>query len=33
VAGWQAPRRSTPGGQAWYSDATIEPVLEKIGET
>jgi Transposase DDE domain len=27
VAGWQAPRRSTPGGQAWYSDAAIELVL------
>ncbi len=27
MAGWQAPRRTTPGGQAWYSDAAIEPVL------
>src|SRR5919199_128208 len=27
IAGWQAPRRSTPGGQAWYSDAAIEVVL------
>jgi transposase len=27
VAGWQAPRRSTPGGQAGCSDATIELVL------
>src|SRR5215213_8827878 len=27
MAGWQAPRRSTPGGQAWYSDAAIELVL------
>ena len=27
VAGWQAPRRSTPGGQAWYSGASIELVL------
>src|SRR5918912_1727544 len=27
IAGWQAPRRSTPGGQAWYSDAAIELVL------
>src|SRR3954454_2977668 len=27
VAGWQAPRRTTPGGQAWYSDAAIELVL------
>src|SRR5918994_867962 len=27
VAGWQAPRRTTPGGQAWYSDLAIEPVL------
>src|SRR5918993_1606643 len=26
IAGWQAPRRSTPGGQAWYSDAAIELV-------
>ncbi len=27
LTGWQAPRRSTPGGQAWYSDTAIEPVL------
>ena len=27
LAGWQAPRRTTPGGQAWYSDAAIELVL------
>src|SRR5215211_690908 len=27
LAGWPAPRRSTPGGQAWYSDAAIELVL------
>jgi hypothetical protein len=27
MAGWQAPRRSTPGGQAWYSDVAIELVL------
>jgi IS5 family transposase len=27
MAAWQAPRRSTPGGQAWYSDAAIELVL------
>ncbi len=27
VAGWQAPRRTTPGGQAWYSDVAIELVL------
>jgi hypothetical protein len=27
VAGWQAPRRTTPGGQAWYSDLAIELVL------
>ncbi len=27
IAGWQAPRRSTPGGQAWYSDLAIELVL------
>jgi hypothetical protein len=25
--GWQAPRRSTPGGQVQYSDAAIELVL------
>jgi Transposase DDE domain len=24
IAGWQARRRTTPGGQAWYSDAAIE---------
>jgi hypothetical protein len=27
IAEWQAPRRTTPGGQAWYSDAAIELVL------
>jgi Transposase DDE domain len=27
IAGWQAPRRTTPGGQPWYSDAAIELVL------
>lgn len=27
TAGWQAPRRIAPGGQAWYSDAAIELVL------
>src|ERR671921_757811 len=27
IAGWQAPRRSTPGGQAWYSGLAIELVL------
>jgi hypothetical protein len=27
LSGWQAPRRSTPGGQARYSDAAIELVL------
>jgi len=27
LATWQASRRTTPGGQAWYSDAAIEPVL------
>jgi hypothetical protein len=27
VAGWQAPRRATPGGQARYSDAAVELVL------
>jgi hypothetical protein len=27
LTGWQAPRRSTPGGQAWYSDAAIELML------
>src|SRR3954467_232388 len=27
IAGWQAPRRTTPGGQAWYSDAAIEAVF------
>jgi hypothetical protein len=27
VAGWQAPRRNTPGGQAIYSDLAIEMVL------
>jgi hypothetical protein len=27
MAGWQAPRRTTPGGQAWYSDVAVELVL------
>src|SRR3954452_10207174 len=27
LAWWQAPRRTTPGGQARYSDAAIELVL------
>src|SRR5215211_1139540 len=27
LTGWQPPRRTTPGGQAWYSDAAIELVL------
>lgn len=27
IAGWQAPRRSTPGGQARHSDAGVEPAL------
>jgi IS5 family transposase len=27
MAGWNAPRRTTPGGQAWYSDLAIELVL------
>src|SRR5919199_1725382 len=27
IAGWQAPPRTTPGGQARYSDAAIELVL------
>src|SRR5919199_5385016 len=27
LTGWQAPRRTTPGGQAWYSDAAVELVL------
>ena len=27
LAGWQAPRRTTPGGQARSSDAAIELVL------
>src|SRR3712207_8032238 len=27
LAGWQAPRRTTPGGQPWYSDLAIELVL------
>jgi hypothetical protein len=27
IAAWQAPRRSTPGGQARYSDAAVELVL------
>ena len=25
IAGWRAPRRTTPGGQAWDSDAAILP--------
>src|SRR5215218_9677971 len=27
IAGWQAPRRTTPGGQARYSNLAIELVL------
>lgn len=27
IAGWSAPRRTTPGGQARYSDLAIELVL------
>jgi len=27
IAGWQAPRRATPGGQARYSDLAIQLVL------
>ena len=27
LSGWQAPRRSTPGGQARDLDAVIEPML------
>src|SRR6187455_527575 len=27
IAGWQAPRRTTPGGQARYSDLAIQVVL------
>jgi hypothetical protein len=27
IAGWQAPRRTTPGGQPRYSDLAIELVL------
>ena len=27
IAGWQAPRRTTPGGQARYSDLAIRLVL------
>jgi Transposase DDE domain len=27
LAGWQAPRRTTPGGQPRYSDPAIELVL------
>jgi Transposase DDE domain len=27
IAGWRAPRRTTPGGQARYSDAAVELVL------
>src|SRR5918997_1552001 len=35
LTGWQAPRRGTPGGQAWYSDAAIELVLmlRLLGQT
>ena len=31
-AGWQAPRRTTPGGQAWYSDVAVElaPTLRLV---
>ena len=29
VAGWQAPRRSTPGGQPQYSDLAIELALTR----
>src|SRR5215217_699526 len=31
ITGWQAPRRTTPGGQAWYSDAAIELVIDSTG--
>ena len=27
LAGWQAPRRTTPGGQPLYSDLAIELVF------
>src|ERR671933_2468773 len=27
IAGWHAPRRTTPGGQASYSDLAIELVM------
>src|SRR5215213_43092 len=27
LAGWRAPRRGMPGGQAWYADLAIELVL------
>src|SRR3712207_9416376 len=27
MAGWHVPRRTTPGGQAWYSDVAVELVL------
>jgi hypothetical protein len=27
IAGWHAPQRTTPVGQAWYSDVAIEQVL------
>jgi hypothetical protein len=27
LAVWRAPRRTTPGGQAWYSDIAVELVL------
>jgi hypothetical protein len=29
VAGWSAPKRSTPGGQPLYSDLAIELVLSR----
>src|SRR5215203_7387908 len=31
IAGWQASRRTTPGGQARYSDLAIELVLPLRG--
>lgn len=30
IAGWQAPRRTTPGGQTWYSDVAIDLVLRLV---
>src|SRR5215212_1540067 len=30
ITGWQPPRRTTPGGQAWYSVATS--VLRLLGQ-